>query len=132
MTVTGVYDSPVVWTPSAGSFAARAISDPGWFWGAAADDVGLQWMKPYETVLDLSDGPAFPHFFRGGQLNWADYAVDRWVRVGRGDHEAIWWEGDDGESSTLTYAELKAEVDRAAGRSTRSAYMKATSSGCCC
>jgi acetyl-CoA synthetase len=135
MTAIGVYDSPVVWTPPAGSFAAsplgrmaarhgigtfeeiasRALSDPSWFWAAAADDVGLDWMTPYETALDLSDGPAFPHFFRGGRLNWADYAVDRWVRTGRGDREAIWWEGDDGRSASLTYGQLKDEIDRAAG-----------------
>ncbi len=135
MTVTGVYDSPVVWTPDPASFAAsplgrfaarhgipdiatvaeRATSDPAWFWAAAADDVGLHWMEPYETALDLSDGPAFPHFFKGGRLNWADYAVDRWVREGRGDAEAVWWEGDDATIAILTFSELKASVDAAAG-----------------
>ena len=72
-------------------------------------------MEPYEQVLDLSDGIEFPHFFKGGKLNWADYAVDRWVREGRGDKTAIWWEGDDESNRTLTYAQLKREVDRAAG-----------------
>ncbi len=97
------------------TIAARAVEDPAWFWAAAADDVGLQWMSPYEEALDLSDGIAFPHFFRGGKLNWADYSVDRWVREGRGDVEAIWWEGDDGAHRTLTYAETKGQIDRAAG-----------------
>src|SRR5688572_29136425 len=76
---------------------ARSIADPSWFWAASAEDVGLEWMRPYDEVLDLSDGAPFPHFFRGGRLNWADYAVDKWVRRGRGDARAIWWEGDDGD-----------------------------------
>ena len=125
----------VAWRPSDGAFersplgrmaarygigdletvAHRAVTDPEWFWAACADDVGLHFMEPYEQVLDLSDGIEFPHFFKGGKLNWADYAVDRWVREGRGDKTAIWWEGDDESNRTLTYAQLKREVDRAAG-----------------
>jgi acetyl-CoA synthetase len=93
----------------------RAVEEPRWFWSAAADDVGVRWMRPYDDVMDLSDGIEFPHFFRGGRLNWADYAVDKWVDAGRGDKRAVWWEGDDGATRELTYAELKTEVDRAAG-----------------
>jgi acetyl-CoA synthetase len=95
--------------------ARRAVDDPEWFWAAAADDVGLRWMQPYDKVLDLTDGIAFPHFFPGGRLNWADYTVDKWVDAGHGDVEAIWWEGDDGSHRALSYAELKGEIDRAAG-----------------
>ncbi|HEV7886547.1 MAG TPA: AMP-binding protein, partial [Acidimicrobiales bacterium] len=93
----------------------RAVDEPRWFWAAAADDVGVRWMRPYDDVLDLSDGIEFPHFFAGGKLNWADYAVDKWVDAGRGAKRAVWWEGDDGSTRELTYAELKEEVDKAAG-----------------
>ena len=95
--------------------AARAATDPEWFWAAAADDVGLRWLKPYDKVLDLSDGPQFPHFFKGGGLNWADYAIDRWIEQGREADEAIVWEGDDGSTRTVTYGELKEQIDLAAG-----------------
>jgi len=63
---------------------------------AGAEYVGLVWMRPYETVVDLSRGVERPRFFAGGQLNWADYAVDRWIREGRGQARAVWWESDDG------------------------------------
>src|SRR3954454_22917764 len=126
---------PVAWTPPPGAFAAspagrmaarcgitdareflaRAAADPEWYWAAGMADLGIPWMRPYETVLDLSRGAPHPRFFVGGQLNWADFAVDRWVREGRGTGRAVWWEGDDGATRTLTYAELKAEVDAAAG-----------------
>ncbi|HWD25456.1 MAG TPA: AMP-binding protein [Acidimicrobiales bacterium] len=97
------------------ALSQRSIADPEWFWAAAAEDVGITWMEPYEKVIDLSDGVEFPHFFKGGKLNWADFSVDRWVRRGRGDEVAIWWEGDDGAGTELTYSELKVQIDRAAG-----------------
>ncbi|MGB6458175.1 MAG: AMP-binding protein [Streptosporangiaceae bacterium] len=95
--------------------ARRAVAEPEWFWAAAAEDLGIEWMHPYDAVLDLSDGLAFPHFFRGGKLNLADYTVDRWVRNGRGAELAIWWEGDDGAVREVTYEQLKQAVDTAAG-----------------
>jgi acetyl-CoA synthetase len=125
----------VAWTPPPGAFAAspagrmaarhgitdpgeladRAAADPAWYWAAGAEDVGICWMRPYDAVVDLSRGVEHPRFFVGGELNWADYAVDRWVREGRGGARAVWWEGDDGATLTLTYAELKDRVDAAAG-----------------
>lgn len=95
--------------------SARAQADPAWFWAAAAEDVGLEWMTPFEQALDLSDGLAFPRFFRGGRLNWCDYAVDKWIRRGRGDAEAICWEGDGGARRTLTYRDLHVQITAAAG-----------------
>lgn len=125
----------VVWTPPAGAFPSsplgrmaarydltdaaavhrRAALDPNWYWEAAAEDVGVRWLRPYEAVVDLTDGMEQPRYFASGRLNWADFAVDRWVDVGRGAAPAIDWEGDDGAQRRLTYAELKDEVDRAAG-----------------
>lgn len=135
MNPEGLDHLEVAWTPPAGAFERspagrmaarhgitdpaelqrRALEDPEWFWAASAEDVGLRWLHPYDTVLDLSEGFERPHFFAGGRLNWADYTVDKWVDVGRGDAEAIWWEGDDGATATLTYRQLKDQVDRAAG-----------------
>jgi acetyl-CoA synthetase len=98
-----------------GALAARAAADPTWYWAAGAEDVGLEWMHPYDEVVDLSRGVERPRFFPGGQLNWADYSVDRWVRNGRADARAVWWEGDDGDTLTWTYGELKERIDAAAG-----------------
>ena len=94
---------------------ARAAADPNWYWAAAAEDLGIRWMRPYDDIVDLTDGPAFARFFAGGRLNWTDSAVDRWVDCGRGATTAIVWEGDDGSTRTLSYAELKQHVDHAAG-----------------
>jgi acetyl-CoA synthetase len=101
--------------PDAAGLAQRAAEDPAWYWAAGTEDLGIPWMRAYDTVVDLARGIEHPAFFSGGRLNWADYAVDRWVREGRGASRAVWWEGDDGGTRTLTYAELKAAVDAAAG-----------------
>ena len=78
-------------------------------------------------------GSSTRDFFVGGLLNWADFAVDRWVREGRGEARAVWWEGDDGATLTLTYAELKAPRRRRRGRACGpAASARATSSRCCC
>ena len=101
--------------PDMASFYAKAREDPNWYWAAAAEDLGIRWMRPYEEIVDLSEGTEFARFFAGGRLNWADCAVDRWVDLGRGHAKAIMWEGDDGSTRELSYADLKQSVDRAAG-----------------
>ena len=135
MTIDELEDLAIAWTPPAGAFEAspagrfaarhgitgpqelaeRAAADPAWYWSAGVEDVGIPWLRPYEAVVDLSRGVEHPDFFVGGRLNWADFAVDRWVRDGRGRSPAVWWEGDDGAHRSLSYAELKGQVDAAAG-----------------
>jgi acetyl-CoA synthetase len=92
----------------------RSVEDPEWYWGAVARDLGVRWSRPYERVLDGSRGVAWPVWFPGGRLNYTDNCVDRHVDAGRGARTAIAWEGDDGQSRTLTYAELAVEVNRLA------------------
>ena len=82
------------------------------FWGTQANR--LSWETPYTDVLDWSGAP-FAKWFVGGKLNVAYNCVDRHVEAGNGDRVAIHWEGEPvGDSRTLTYSELLAEVCRAA------------------
>jgi acetyl-CoA synthetase len=92
----------------------RSIDDVEWYWDAVVRDLGVRWMAPYTRVLDGSRGVAWPRWFPGGRLNFTDNCVDRHVDAGRGAKPAIVWEGDDGQSRTLSYAELAAEVNRLA------------------
>ena len=55
----------------------RSIEDPEWFWDAVARDIGLEWIAPYQRVLDESRGIAWPRWFEGGLLNLAANCVDR-------------------------------------------------------
>ena len=96
---------------------ARAVADPGWFWGAAAEDIGVAWARHPATVLDLSDGPAWARWWIGGSFDWS------WAATGpRAAHDpagvAISWEGEDGTVRELTNAELAADVEAASRRLT--------------
>ena len=82
------------WTPGDGRLAvdglealqARAVADPGWFWGAAVDDIGIDWQRRPTTVLDLAGGPAWARWWTGGAFNYALAAIEPWAaaRPGRG------------------------------------------------
>ena len=50
--------------------------------------------------------PPFAKWFVGGTLNVAYNCVDRHVEAGRGDQVAFHWEGEPGDTRTITYAEL--------------------------
>ena len=58
-------------------------------------------------MLDWSNAP-FAKWFVGGKLNVAYNCVDRHVEAGHGDRVAFHWEGEPGDTRTITYAELLA------------------------
>ncbi|MDQ2655288.1 MAG: AMP-binding protein [Chloroflexota bacterium] len=99
---------------SAEALQEWAAEDPGRYWDAAVRHLGFAWSRPYEQALDLSDGVPWARWFVGGGFNWADNALDRWIDAGRGGETALIWEGDDGDTRRLTWAELLAETNRAA------------------
>ena len=87
----------------------RAVSDPAWFWGAAADDLDLAWQRPPDEVMDASGGPEWTRWWRGGAFNHAEASTaGRAARDATG--EAVVWEGEDGDVRRLTNAALHAEV----------------------
>jgi acetyl-CoA synthetase len=101
---TGMADVPAL--------HARAVDDPGWFWGAAADDMELDWLRRPTAVMDASRGPEWTRWWTGGSFNYARAATE--PRAARDpDGEAVAWEGEDGEVRRLTNSELAEVVDRA-------------------
>lgn len=100
--------------PTYEEFYRRSITDIPWFWDTVVrDELQLEWIRPYEGVLDLSDGPAWPHWFVGGKFNYVVNAVDRHARNDPA-RTAIAWEGEEGDTRSLTYGELLDEVGRLA------------------
>jgi acetyl-CoA synthetase len=89
----------------------RAAADPEAFWAEQAGR--LEWTRPWDTVYDGSDFP-FVRWFPGGELNVARNCVDRHVEAGLGDKAALLWEGEPGDSRTVSYAQLQVEVSRCA------------------
>ncbi|AKG43836.1 acetate--CoA ligase [Streptomyces xiamenensis] len=95
---------------TAGAYAEAAEDRLG-FWAEQARR--LSWQNEPTEVLDWSN-PPFAKWFADGTLNVAYNCVDRHVEAGNGDRVAIHFEGEPGDSRSLTYAELLREVSRAA------------------
>ncbi len=88
----------------------QARNDPQGFWREQA--LSLDWFMPFQTVLDESN-PPFYKWFTEGKLNLAHNCLDRHLEL-HGEKRALVWEGEPGDTRTLTYRELHAEVCRAA------------------
>ncbi|MDC7123500.1 acetate--CoA ligase [Cellulomonas fimi] len=95
-----------------GDLYAWAAADRPSFWADQAREL-LTWSTPFTQTLDWSQAP-FATWFADGKLNAAYNAVDRHVEEGRGDRVALHFEGEGGDTRSLTYADLKREVSKAA------------------
>jgi len=95
-----------------GDLYSWANADRPAFWAEQAREL-ITWSTPFEQVLDWSDAPV-ARWFADGRLNAAYNAVDRHVAAGRGDRVALHFEGEAGDTRTLTYADLQREVSKAA------------------
>ena len=80
------------------------------FWEKQAEE--LHWFKKWDTVLDWK--APFAKWFVGGKLNASYNALDKHVIEGRGDRVAFYFEGEPGDTRTLTYADMLREVKKAA------------------
>jgi len=91
------------------SLYEEAEADPEAFWARQAREL-VTWFDDFDTVLEW-DLP-FAKWFVGGTLNVSYNCLDRHVEAGRGDKVAFHWEGEPGDTRTITYADLHAEVCR--------------------
>ncbi len=92
---------------------AQVEADPDAYWTKVGNR--LDWIKPFSVVKDVSfNKEDFRiRWFADGVLNLSVNCLDRHIEA-RGDQVAIIWEGDGGETTTLTYRELLAETCRMA------------------
>jgi len=101
----GSYEELVRWS----------VEDVERFWRAALEDLGIEWYRPYQKVLDRSAGFAWAQWFLGGKINIVRNCLDRHLEAGQQADVAVVWEGDDGASRELTYGDLGRDVARLAG-----------------
>jgi acetyl-CoA synthetase len=108
--------------PPSDDFVAHRVASPELYEQAKADRLGfwanqarqlLHWHKPFTEVLDWSNAP-FARWFSDGRINVSYNCLDRHVLEGRGDRVALLFEGEPGDERKITYAELTAEVKKAA------------------
>jgi acetyl-CoA synthetase len=82
----------------------RSVDDPEGFWAEIAEQ--LDWYKKWDKVLVEDFKEAKHEWFVGGKLNVCYNCVDRHLMTWRKNKAALVWEGDIGDSKTLTYGEL--------------------------
>jgi acetyl-CoA synthetase len=85
----------------------QAAADPAKFWGDLAREE-LHWFEPFQKPLVWNE--PFAQWFAGGKTNVSYNCLDLNLAAGLGDRTAIMWEGEPGDTRTLTYADLHREV----------------------
>jgi acetyl-CoA synthetase len=129
----GEHVSEIVWSPTPGNveranvtrfmrahrietyedLVERSVADVAWFWDAVVRDLDIEFMEPYEQVLDVSRGVEWATWFGGGRVNLAYQCVDRWAAA-TPEALAVDWEDEDGAVRRWTYADLRRATDRLA------------------
>jgi acetyl-CoA synthetase len=88
----------------------KSIEDPAAFWGEMAEQ--LDWFKKWDKVLVEDFADAKHEWFVGGKLNVSYNCIDRHLTTPRKNKAAFIWEGDIGDTRTLTYQQLYYEVNK--------------------
>ncbi|MCY4163164.1 MAG: acetate--CoA ligase [bacterium] len=118
-TIEDYYQEERIFAPAA-DFAAAALAndrslyeeaeaDYETFWARQAREL-LSWDTDFHTTLEWE--LPFARWFVGGSLNVSYNCLDRHVAAGRGNKVAFYWEGEPGDTLTITYAELLDQVCR--------------------
>ncbi len=79
------------------------------FWARQAREL-LTWSKDFDTTLEWN--LPYAKWFLGGELNLTYNCLDRHVEAGNGHKVAFHWEGEPGDTLTVTYAGLLTEVSK--------------------
>src|SRR5262245_31166524 len=90
-----------------------SVEEPERFWPAVVDDLALEFSRPWDAVVDASDGPEWAKWFVGGRVSIARACVHDWARRTPSAPAAV-LRGEDGKRRELTFAELSLEVTRLA------------------
>jgi acetyl-CoA synthetase len=88
---------------------AEASADPERFWARFAESE-LHWFRKWDKVLEWE--PPHAQWFVGGKINISDNCLDRHLGTWRRNKAALIWEGEPGDTRTLTYQQLHTDVCR--------------------
>ncbi|CAB4365809.1 MAG: acetate--CoA ligase [Actinobacteria bacterium] len=87
----------------------ESATDYQGFWARQAAEL-ITWDQEWSTICEWE--LPYSKWFVGGTLNVSYNCLDRHVIAGKGDKVAFHWEGEPGDSRTVTYSELLDEVQR--------------------
>ncbi|MBV9745241.1 MAG: AMP-binding protein, partial [Acidobacteriia bacterium] len=93
------------------TFLRFSAEEPERFWDEVLREMGVEWFEPYQQVMEPGRPPEWSRWFPGGRLNIAHNGLDRWAAS---DRIACIWEGENGDTRTITFAALHAEANRVA------------------
>lgn len=96
------------------SLNERASADPAGFNDALIRFLDYRFQRPYDQVLDLSQGLSFARWCVGGTTNVVLNCIDRRRDTVRYTQAALVWEGEDGTVTSWTFADLDRETCRLA------------------
>ncbi|MBC8106192.1 MAG: AMP-binding protein, partial [Anaerolineae bacterium] len=132
---TPTFGGPIVWRPtkehieqsnlkrfmdrhgikSYDELMRRSTDDFGWFWDdIIRNEFKLKFDRPYDKIVDLSRGTPFPKWCVGGEMNIVTNLLDRYKGTDLDSRIAIKYENEEGDARTLTYAQLRTEVNKTA------------------
>jgi len=94
-------------------FISRSQWEPEWFWKACLEDLGIEWMRDYERVLDLNNGPEWAEWFCGGTTNITANCLYKHLNEAA-DRVALIAETEDRSVRKFTFAEVAEETSRVA------------------
>ena len=92
----------------------RSTTDIAWFWDTVLRDLDVQFYKPYSRVVDLTEGKPWAHWCVDGEMNIVHNMLDKYAGTPTDERIAIKSEIEDGTARTLTYKELREEVNKMA------------------
>src|SRR5438105_12955702 len=92
----------------------RSITDIAWFWNTVLRDLDIQFSKPYSQIFDLSEGKRWPKWCVGAEMNIVHNMLDKYAGTEIDNRLAIKSEIEDGTTRTLTYKQLREEVNKMA------------------
>jgi acetyl-CoA synthetase len=84
--------------------------DVEWFWNAALDDLGIEFYRPYDRVIDLSEGIELPTWCIGGEMNVVHNCLDKWQTPSHRDRIALKWLDESDNFIQLSYKDLNDAV----------------------
>ncbi len=87
-----------------------SVEEPDRFWPVVVEDLGIEFSRPWDAVVDLAEGPEWATWFVGGRINLARVCLHRFA----GDGEALVGLYEDGGRESLTWAEASHRVTQLA------------------
>jgi len=99
---------------SYGELMRRSTADIAWFWDTILRDLDIRFYKPYARVVDLNGGKPWARWCVDGEMNIVHNMLDKYTGTQTDKKIAIKSEIEDGTIRTLTYKELREQVDRMA------------------